>query len=210
VNNDAIPSNSSFCGTFNDHTNYSLIDPIYAPVINASVILTLNDSNRYNIITTDSLGIKPFTTYNSNIGHGTYQILNATQIQFNAENILTADFDWRLMLNGIYNYTYSSSTNELTLIKENFEYHFNSCRFCGTNDLYTPATVINAGVLAADGCDWLLKFNDSTYYHPENLPDSLKINNENIWVMYNFTGEDFNCGLLPLPYKIIHLNDIKK
>lgn len=206
INNDTIPCNSSFCGIFKDKTDYTLIDPIYAPVINASVKLKFYDTNRYDIITTDSLGIKPFITYNSNIGRGTYQILNATQIQFNDENTLYADFDWRLMLNGIYNYTYSATTNELTLTKENFEYHFNSCRFCGTDDIYTTATVIDAGVLAADGCDWMLKFNDSTYYHPENLPDSLKINNKDIIILYDFTGEYFNCGLLPLPYKIINLS----
>ena len=81
-----------------------------------------------------------------------------------------------------------------------------SCESCDP----VQATIIDAGVVAADGCDWVVKTADNVYYHPDALPDSFKINNLAITISYQLTGDTFHCGLAGTGIPVIHVINIKK
>jgi len=58
-------------------------------------------------------------------GSGTYTISNG-KINFSDENIWTADFDWNLILNGTYDYTFDGSNLKIFAFKNNVgHYEYN-------------------------------------------------------------------------------------
>ncbi len=85
------------------------------------------------------------------------------------------------------------------------------CLFaCRKNEqpVFTDATVINAGAVAADGCGWVIKI-DSTNYSPTNLDDKYKVTELKVSVRYQMLTSKFTCGW---GKKITEINilDIKK
>jgi hypothetical protein len=79
------------------------------------------------------------------------------------------------------------------------------------NDLGVSVYVVFTGIVAADGCGWLIK-TDSAYYHADNLPEEFLSDSLNVNVKYDLLLESkFQCGMLPdnrLP--VIHLKSIVK
>ncbi len=191
-----------FTGTYFDYS-WNFQDRVCATG-NIRIKLTFSGEDRYSCTSLDSTCLKPFSAYDANAGHGTYKILNDTQIQFKDESVLTADFDWTLMLNGTYNYTYDAAYKKLTLTRGSAVYEMSDCAL-DTHD----ATVIYTGLVAADGCDWMIQMDDSTFYHPDNLPAAFMVNEKQVRIRYSVTTERFICGMTTLSYPVIHLNSIE-
>jgi hypothetical protein len=73
----------------------------------------------------------------------------------------------------------------------------------------TEALIMDTGLIAADGCGWLIKV-DSNIYHPDSLPSGFQKNNLNVVIDYNLLSTKFQCGLDPNnKLAVIHLNSIK-
>jgi len=71
------------------------------------------------------------------------------------------------------------------------------------------AVVIWSGAVAADGCDWYIKVDETTFYHPDVLAEEFKEHNLNVKISYEVTDQIFGCGWgATMP--IIHVVDIKK
>lgn len=83
-----------------------------------------------------------------------------------------------------------------------------SCENC-TPEL-TEAMIINSGVVAADGCDWVVRVADTLYYHPESLADEFKQNELPVTVKFELTGDTFHCGLAGTGLPVIKLLEISK
>jgi hypothetical protein len=66
---------------------------------------------------------------------------------------------------------------------------------CRKNDqpVFTEATIINGGVVAADGCGWLIRIGD-TYYSPTNLADPFKETELKVSIRYQALTTKFECG----------------
>ena len=65
---------------------------------------------------------------------------------------------------------------------------------CKKNDQpFTTATVINGGVVAADGCGWLIRIGD-TNYSPTNLADQFKETELKVSIRYDTLTTKFVCG----------------
>ena len=58
------------------------------------------------------------------------------------------------------------------------------------------ATVINSGPIAADGCGWLIKINDSTVFSPVNLSADFQQDNLKVNVAYTQLTTRTSCGML--------------
>ena len=56
------------------------------------------------------------------------------------------------------------------------------------------AVVIWSGLVAADGCDWYIKTGETTFYHPDTLPEAFKQHNLSVKINYKTTEEIFSCG----------------
>jgi len=70
------------------------------------------------------------------------------------------------------------------------------------------ATVIDTGEVAVDGCGWVILSEDSTIYHPNNLPDAFKQNNLEVQVDYYKTHDSFTCGW-GAKFNVINITTIK-
>ena len=66
---------------------------------------------------------------------------------------------------------------------------------CKKNEqpVFTDATVINGGVVAADGCGWLIRIGD-TNYSPTNLTDQFKETELKVSIRYQALTTKFECG----------------
>ncbi len=58
------------------------------------------------------------------------------------------------------------------------------------------ATVINSGPIAADGCGWLIRLNDSTEFSPINLSADFQQDNLKVNVAYTQLTTRTSCGML--------------
>jgi hypothetical protein len=70
------------------------------------------------------------------------------------------------------------------------------------------AMIVNTGLIAADGCGWLIKI-DSNFYHADNLPEQFQKDSLNVNIDYNLSTSKFQCSTNPnnlIP--VIHLNSI--
>ncbi len=66
---------------------------------------------------------------------------------------------------------------------------------CKKNEqpVFTDATVINAGAVAADGCGWVIKIGDINY-SPTNLADQFKETELKVSIRYQALTTKFECG----------------
>lgn len=72
------------------------------------------------------------------------------------------------------------------------------------------ATIIYTGDFAADGCDYLVQTDSTTFYHADNLPSAFQKNNLNVTINYNLSEAVFQCGMNPNTHiPVIHITDIK-
>lgn len=77
--------------------------------------------------------------------------------------------------------------------------------------LKADAVITYTGALAADGCDWVIKLNDNTTYHADNLPTEYQVNStQNVTITYAITNDVFSCGIAGSGPKVIHLDEIKR
>lgn len=85
-----------------------------------------------------------------------------------------------------------------------------SCELCGRPGELLKAQVIDAGLVAADGCGWVLRVGSSDL-HPNNLPDSFKISQLPVTVSFKLKEQEFPCGLMGrggLP--VVEITSIKR
>lgn len=86
----------------------------------------------------------------------------------------------------------------------------NSCDTCGKLNKQLDATIIDAGLVTADGCGWVLRVGASDL-HPNNLPDSLKVSQLPVIVSFKITEKEFSCGSLSLGgLPIVEIISIRK
>lgn len=52
-----------------------------------------------------------------------------------------------------------------------------------------------SGMVAADGCDWVIQI-DTVWYHPDKLDDLFKQEQLPVTLEYRLTEEKFSCGML--------------
>lgn len=66
---------------------------------------------------------------------------------------------------------------------------------CKKNDqpVFTEATVINGGAVAADGCGWIIRIGDINY-SPTNLADKYKETELKVSIRYETLTTKFECG----------------
>lgn len=83
-----------------------------------------------------------------------------------------------------------------------------SCVSCEKG--YKEAEIIDAGIVAADGCDWVIRVDDTNYYHPDVLDDSFKQNGLEVKICYEITNDNFICGFNATGLKVIHVIDIRR
>jgi hypothetical protein len=85
-----------------------------------------------------------------------------------------------------------------------------SCELCDKAGALLEAQVIDAGLVTADGCGWVLRVGSSDL-HPKNLPDSMKISQLPVTVSFKLTEQEFPCGILGrggLP--VVEITSIKR
>jgi len=81
-----------------------------------------------------------------------------------------------------------------------------SCENCYSDD----ATVLNSGLVAADGCGWVIKIDSDQYYHPDVLSAEFMQNNLPVKISYELTSDKFFCGIAGTGLPVIHLVKIEK
>ena len=72
-----------------------------------------------------------------------------------------------------------------------FALSFSACK--KDQPVFTDATVINAGAVAADGCGWVIRIGD-TNYSPTNLADQYKETELKVSIRYQPLNTKFECG----------------
>ena len=73
-----------------------------------------------------------------------------------------------------------------------FAVSFSACKKTD-KPVFTDATVINAGAVAADGCGWVIRIGD-TNYSPTNLADQFKETELKVSIRYQTLTSTFQCG----------------
>lgn len=70
----------------------------------------------------------------------------------------------------------------------------NGCKKESTTSVNSlSANISYTGIVATDGCGWLIKIGNVTY-HPDNLPADFQVNNLNVIISGNITNDKFVCG----------------
>jgi len=69
------------------------------------------------------------------------------------------------------------------------------CENDGTSEMI-EAEIIFTGMVAADGCGWLLRINGQNY-SPIELPESFQSKNITVQVMVKYLDSSFQCGMSP-------------
>lgn len=85
---------------------------------------------------------------------------------------------------------------------------FFSCGEQCENGKSASATIEYSGMVAADGCDWVIRI-DSVSYHPDVLDSAFKKENLDVTICYQETADRFSCGMLPGGIPVIRILDIK-
>lgn len=81
---------------------------------------------------------------------------------------------------------------KLLLLTLMFALSISACRK-NEQPVFTDATVINAGAVAADGCGWVIRIGD-TNYSPTNLADQFKETELKVSIRYQTLTTTFECG----------------
>jgi len=84
-----------------------------------------------------------------------------------------------------------------------------SCEKCPDKNTYTNATIIFTGPVATDGCDWLIKIDDTHTYHPDVLNAAFQQDQLMVKISYELTSDKFICGIAATQIPVIHVLDIK-
>ncbi|MGB3077194.1 MAG: hypothetical protein WBB36_17850 [Chitinophagales bacterium] len=80
---------------------------------------------------------------------------------------------------------------------------------CKKEEGLVNAKIIFAGVIAADGCGWLLE-TDNGHYSPENLDSLYMMNGKEVLTSFVLTGDTFTCGLFAnLHYPFVTITEMK-
>ncbi|PRY49448.1 hypothetical protein B0I27_1114 [Arcticibacter pallidicorallinus] len=83
------------------------------------------------------------------------------------------------------------------------------CKKDNSNAILAEAVIRDAGSPASDGCGWLIEIGDTTY-SPAHLDENYQINNQEISIEYEPTGEKYGCGYPTLRYyDVIKIKRIK-
>lgn len=69
------------------------------------------------------------------------------------------------------------------------------CENDGTSEM-VEAEIIFTGLVAADGCGWLLEINGQSF-SPVELPESFQKKNITVQVMVKYLDSAFQCGMSP-------------
>ena len=59
----------------------------------------------------------------------------------------------------------------------------------------TSETIVYTGMLAADGCEYVLRTNDGQSLKPLNLSADFEQDGLSVAVQYNLSNEPYSCGL---------------
>lgn len=84
----------------------------------------------------------------------------------------------------------------------------NSCKEC--KDGYVTAKILNTGLVAADGCDWVVRIGADQNYHPDDLKDEFKQHELEVEICYTMASDKFVCGFAAQQMPVIHVADVKK
>jgi len=89
-----------------------------------------------------------------------------------------------------------------------------SCKKLGSSSatLTSNATIVYSGPIAADGCGWLIRLNDSTEFSPVNLSADFQQDNLKVNINYAQLSTRIFCGMLAGNPGIlqIKINNIQK
>ena len=78
------------------------------------------------------------------------------------------------------------------------------------NTLPVDATIVWSGPVAADGCDWLVKTDSVTFYHPDVLDTDFQHDGLNVKIKFTQTNQRFACGFSNMGPYVIHVISIRK
>ena len=84
-----------------------------------------------------------------------------------------------------------------------------SYKNCLDKNIYRNATIVFSGPVATDGCDWLVKIDDTHSYHPDVLSNTFKQDQLTVRIAYELTPDKFICWIGALQIPVIHVIDIK-
>ena len=78
--------------------------------------------------------------------------------------------------------------------------------------LSADGTILDTGMIAADGCGWQIKFTDNTQYSITNLDPNYQKNNLKVSISYHLLTTKLYCGLAPTTTGIaqIEIKSIKQ
>ncbi len=85
-----------------------------------------------------------------------------------------------------------------------------SCEKCIGGSNTKVATIIYTGPIEGDGCSWLVKIDDTHFYHPDVLDIAFQQDQLPVNVIYELTSEKFICGIAAMEIPVIHVIKIEK
>ncbi|WP_299458809.1 hypothetical protein [uncultured Microscilla sp.] len=71
-------------------------------------------------------------------------------------------------------------------------------------------TIEYTGMVAADGCGYIIRTDDGQVLKPLNLSTNFQQHGTNVVVTYNLGSESFSCGLLPTILTTINIINIRR
>lgn len=77
-------------------------------------------------------------------------------------------------------------------------------------DPSVDATILWTGDLSYDGCDWIVRVDPSTSYHPQSLDTAFQHDGLKVKIIFSKTGQHFICGFNPQGPEIIQIKSITK
>jgi len=85
----------------------------------------------------------------------------------------------------------------------------NGCKKGNSEVLQSEATIRDWGSPASDGCGWMIRVGES-FYSPAKLDEKYQVNNHEVILEYELTGEKYSCGFpTSTYYEIIRIKSIK-
>lgn len=83
----------------------------------------------------------------------------------------------------------------------------------GEKTTCNDAVIRNRGMVAADGCGWMVEINGKDY-HPFMLDDKWQISDLNVHVCYTISSETYQCGFVANAedgkHPVINISKIEK
>jgi hypothetical protein len=79
--------------------------------------------------------------------------------------------------------------------------------------LTSKAKITYTGLIAVDGCGWMITLPNNKIYKPEDLPEEFMINDLEVMITYKILKETYRCGFTPPgtpPHQMIRIDKIEK